>query len=89
MGKDYSEPIDMYEVEQWAKARDGDLVYAYTDTEPTPPDSAFEGYLDDDWEEATQRWYDSLTLADVPEDFIFNKYQEWLEHGNEEWEDRT
>jgi hypothetical protein len=59
----------------WIDDNKEDILYAYIDHEPEAPESIYEGVLDDDYEDAYQRWLETLTIDDVPDDFISDKYE--------------
>jgi len=63
----------------WIDANIDHIVEQYSLTEPEAPESIYEGYLDDDYEDAYNNWIENLDIDDVPDDFISDMYNNSME----------
>ena len=79
---EYAEKVDQW---KWNNIEHILEQYVYRiDDMQEYPEKIYEGVLDDDYQEAQERYCESLTIEDVPEDYIEQLYQQYLE-GDTEW----
>ena len=74
--------IDDYQ--NWINANIEHIVEQYTVSDPEAPEDIYECVLDDDYPDVYDSWLEGLTFEDVPDDFISNMYERFLEGGNDE-----
>ena len=77
---------DIYEqneFHEWVDNNADDLLTEYIESEPEAPDSIYTGVVDDDYADAYEAWLEKLSLEDIPEDWLVEKYEVWL---NEHYE---
>ena len=70
------------EVDQWKSNNIEHILEQYVyhiDDMQEYPEKIYESVLDDDYQEAEERYCESLTIKDVPEDYIDMLYQQYLE----------
>lgn len=68
----------------WVEANKEMLIEEYADWITDFPKSAYEGYLDDDFEKAEETYLNNLTLAQIDNDWLSSRYESYREHGDEE-----
>lgn len=69
------------EYSDWVDSNADDLLQDYIETLDADvlPKSVYEGYLDDDHEKAEEVYFNSLTIKDVPNDWLSDEYEKYLE----------
>jgi hypothetical protein len=69
------------EYNEWVLANADTIIEAYAITDPEAPDIVYECVLDDDYPDRYDAWISNLTIDDVPDDFISEHYEQFLEGG--------
>lgn len=63
--------------EQWIETNEDYIITRYVDSlEGEFPDKIYDGVLDDDYEEAERQWFETITIDDVPDEFVESIYVE-------------
>ena len=69
----------------WVTSNEDFILDCYIEQIDEFPDSIYEGYLDDDYPDAEDRYIDSLTIDLVPDEFVQDMYDSYCEtRGDEE-----
>jgi len=68
----------------WIDSNEDYIIEQYVGQLVDFPEDIYEGVLDDDYEQAETKYCENLKIEDIPDDFIQNRYQNYLENGEEE-----
>jgi len=64
---------------EWIDSNEEHIIETYADQLVDFPEEIYEQVLDDDYEEAEKRYCEQLKIDDVPDDFISDMHQKYLE----------
>ena len=76
---------ELAEYNEWIKNNEGDILEQYIEGVDFP-DYIYEGLVDDDYIDAEETYLETITLDDVPDDFISEMYEGRLQWRREQQE---
>ena len=75
---------ELSDYSDWIDSNEDYIIEQYVDRLVDFPEDIYEGVLDDDYEQAQNSYCENLKIENIPDDFIQNRYQNYLENGEEE-----
>lgn len=74
---------ELAEYNEWIDDNEDYIMDNYIDSLIDFPESIYEGFLDDDYEDAENNYLEGLTISDVPDSYIQKLYEKLMEDKNE------
>jgi len=71
--KDY----DDYYYNAFISSEEDNIIYEYGESIVDFPECIYEGFLDDDYEDAEKAYCDNLKIEDIPNEFISEMYERY------------
>ena len=69
---------------EWVSTNQDYIFEVWVNGDPEPPEDIYLNVLDDEYPDVYDKWASTLAFEDVPEHFVQEMYENYLEYGDED-----